>query len=188
MPVGRPKNKPIEAEYVEVDSSTGEVVPADKMGRCNYPDLPQGENARIIATLIKIQEIAQHADSNNIDSLYWCFQQYMELCQQMDIKITNMSAYAACGIDRVTVSDWAHARKRRADPRYQEFALYIQRVCSEYREMLMAEGKIHPVTGIWWQKNYDSFSDKPAELPPSTDAGELTSSEIANKYRDLPDE
>ena len=187
MPRGRPKAKPIDVEYVEIGEPTRDIV-KPSFADAKYPDLPQGENSKFITALIQIREISQHADRENIETLYWCFNEYTKMCQQLDMKITNMSAYSACGLDRVTVADWAHGRLRKADPRYKEFALYIQRVCSEYREMLMADGKLNPITGIWWQKNYDSFSDKPAELPQSTDAGELTSSEIANKYRDLPDE
>lgn len=186
MPSGKPKKPYKDADYF--DEETGQLVLPKGSGGTAYPDLPEGENARLITAIITVNDIAKHANVNDIDSLYWCFEEYLNMCRSMDIKITNMSAYAACGIGRDNIKNWIHGLTRRSDPRYREFAMYVNRVCAEYREMLMSEGKLNPITGIWWQKNYDSFSDKPAELPASTENEELTSSEIADKYRDLPDE
>ena len=54
----------------------------------------------------------------------------------------------------------------------------------------MAEGKLNPVTGIWWQKNYDQFCDQPMLAPEAQniESDELTSDEIREKYADMPDE
>ena len=43
-------------------------------------------------------------------------------------------------------------------------------ICSAYREGLMADGKVNPVTGIFWQKNYDGMKDQSEViLTPNTD-------------------
>ena len=55
--------------------------------------------------------------------------------------------------------------------------------------MLMAEGKIHPVVGIWWQKNYDAFRDQPENYETDVAKEEtLSASEIADKYSHMGDD
>ena len=64
------------------------------------------------------------------------------------------------GVDKNTVNDWESGRRRGSQKEYQEFAREIKRVCGMYREMLMQDGAINPVTGLFWQKNFDGFQDQ----------------------------
>lgn len=154
-----------------------------------YPELADGLNTKYIQVIIETHKIAQDANHNDIDSMYNCLNRYIEMCRDYDVKITNMGAYQACNLSRDLVEKWASGKKRQNNPAYAEFAQLIRAICSEYREILMAEGQLHPVTGIWWQKNYDRFQDHPAPFAELADESEeLTSSEIAEKYADLPDE
>ena len=195
---GRPRKRPISlnAGQLAIDGDFQDVplaVDGQRMpqstGHDVYPLLDEGENTKYISVIIETHEIAKDADSNNIDSLYSCLNRYIEMCRRYDVKLTNMGAYQACGLSRETVVQWAAGIKRKNNPEYARFAQLIRAVCSEYREILMAEGKISPVTGIWWQKNYDRFQDNPMPFLEATDEQEnLTSAEIAEKYRDIPDE
>ena len=151
-------------------------------------DDSDGVNTKFAAIILATREIAKSADREDIDTLYDCLEQYLRFCIEHNVRITNAGAYAACGIDRHIVYRWATGSWRGDDPRYKQFALFIRGVWDEYREMLMAEGKIHPVIGIWWQKNYDGFRDNPLDVVDTTDDGQkMTSAEIAAKYEGLDD-
>ena len=195
--VGRPRKHSVGLTGGQIAITDGEFqdVPMEtdkhpmSTGNDRYPELPEGLNAKYINVIIETHRIAQDADTNNIDSLYDCLNRYITLCRDYDVKLTNMGAYQACGLSRDLVEKWANGKKRANNPAYAEFAQLIRAICSEYREILMAEGKIHPITGIWWQKNYDRFQDHPTPYEElADDREELTSSEIAEKYADLPDE
>lgn len=194
---GRPRHRPIgltngqmaiDGEFTEVPVSREDN--RQSVGSVRYPELEDGLNTKYIQVIIETHRIAQDADPNNIDSLYDCLNRYIQMCRDYDVKLTNMGAYQACGLSRPTVDRWASGKFRASNPEYMQFAQTIRAVCSEYREILMAEGKIHPVTGIWWQKNYDSFSDQPSLAPEAYDDKEdtATGEEIKQKYKDLPDE
>ena len=145
-----------------------------------------GSNQKFIAAILKSRDIARDADVNNIDTLYSCLHRYLQYCFENNIKFGNMSAYAACGIDKQTVWAWESGSKRKNDPRYAEFARYVRQVCAEYREMLMSEGKLNPVTGIWWQKNYDGLTDNPTVVVTTVnDTPKMSGAEIAEKYKYL---
>ncbi len=177
-------------ENIEVITTPGSSLNGLMKGITNeYPDLDGDTNQRMIAMLQQTQIIAQQADKNNPDTFYDCLDQYLNLCKMLNLNVTNMNAYAACGLTRFDIRDWLAGIRRKHDPRYKQFALYITRICSQYRETMMAEGKLSPITGIWWQKNYDHFEDQPKYLlPESDDHDELTSAEIAEKYKNIPDE
>lgn len=145
-----------------------------------------GTNQLIIGAVMASMEIAKDADRNNIDSLYMCLERYIKYCYDNNVKLTNASVYAACGLDRQIVMQWATGKLRSGDPRYAEFAHYVRKLCGQYREMLASEGKLNPVIAIWWQKNYDGFSDRPIEISDGGDnERQLTGSEIAEKYKYL---
>ncbi len=46
--------------------------------------------------------------------------------------------------------------------------------CASYREQLGADGKLNPVTLVWWQKNYDGLVDKSeVVLTPNNPLGDM---------------
>ena len=60
---------------------------------------------------------------------------------------------------------------------------------AEYRELLGSEGKISPVTMIFWQKNHDGFTDVQQVEISTTGAPEAdkTAAEIAAQIeQDIP--
>lgn len=167
-------------------NSHGYHLPNEKLTLVSDQAVADGSNQKFIAAILKSRDIARDADVNNIETLYSCLHRYLQYCFENNIKFGNMSVYSACGIDRTVVSLWESGKKRKSDPRYAEFARYIRQVCAEYREMLMSEGKLNPVTGIWWQKNYDGLSDNPTVIVTTTDdTPRLSGKEIAEKYKYL---
>ncbi len=200
---GRPrawdKKYPKLTDQVAIDAEWQEIADAEDERKALAPGVPvdkistiiddaDGVNTKFAAIILATREIAKNADRSNIETLYDCLEQYLRFCIEHNVRITNAGAYSACGIDRQTVYHWATGSWRGDDPRYKQFAIFIRTVCDEYREMLMAEGKIHPVIGIWWQKNYDGFRDNPMDVVDTgDDDAKLTSAEIAAKYADLED-
>lgn len=125
----------------------------------NDPDnVPEG-NQRRIEFLLVISKLPKISTSD-LPALRKRFYDYLDLCVKYNMKVGNMAAYAAMGVDRDTVNCWESGKRRSSQKEYQEFAREIKRVCGMYREMLMQDGAINPVTGLFWQKNYDGLQDQ----------------------------
>jgi hypothetical protein len=80
------------------------------------------------------------------------------MCAQWDMKVGNMAAYAAIGIDKADAYEWSN--RNLGNPARTAFIKKVQKVSAMYREGLMEDGKVNPVTGIFWQKNYDGMKDQ----------------------------
>jgi hypothetical protein len=189
---GRPRKHPhenksgqlaIDAEFEDIPMSPDSNMPT------TYSLLDDTENSVYLAVLVETQRIAKKADRNNIETLYNCLFEYLELCRKYNVKLSNLGAYNACGLSRENITQWATGKKRKGNPEYAKFANFVRSICAQYRETLMIEGKVSPIIGIWWQKNFDHFSDNPVPYLDTVDENEeLTSAEIAEKYKDMPDE
>lgn len=121
-------------------------------------------------------------DYEDVDEMERRFQRYLELCSEWDMKVGNQAAYAAIGIDKNLVWDWLN--RREANPKRTCFLKKVQKICAMYREGLMEDGKVNPVTGIFWQKNYDGFRDQQeVVLTPNNPLGSAEDPEsLKNKY------
>lgn len=139
--------------------------------------------------LIALSETANREDP---DSLWKSFLAYVEICIKYNVRVGNMGAYTALGIDRTTAGSWARGEQRKDDPRYKELILKIKAVCGSFREAAMSENSkdaLNPLVGIWWQKNYDGLSNDPREyLGGPEDDDFIDLEEIKAKYADLPDD
>lgn len=98
------------------------------------------------------------ADKSNPDELYNRFLRYLDYCSQHNLKIGNQAAYLAMGITKDDVYDWENGR--RDSKAHAELIIKVKAICGMYRECAMADGKIMPATGIFWQKNYDGLRDE----------------------------
>lgn len=97
-------------------------------------------------------------DYNDVDEMERRFENYLRMCAEWDMKVGNQAAYMAIGIDKGTAYDWLH--RSNGNPRRSDFVKRVQKICATYREGLMEDGKVNPVTGIFWQKNYDGLKDQ----------------------------
>ena len=103
----------------------------------NDPDnVPEG-NQRRIEFLLVISQLPK-ISTNDLPALRKRFYDYLDLCVKYNMKVGNMAAYAAMGVDRDTVNGWESGKRRSSQKEYQEFAREIKRVCGMYREMLKA--------------------------------------------------
>lgn len=165
-----------------VESSELKGIVADQ-----NPNLPQGYNTRRIAFMQAILP-TEPLDHDDVEEMERRFQHYLAKCAEWDMKIGNQAAYAAIGINKDLVYEWTV--RRQTNPRRTEFVKKVQQFCAMYREGLMEDGKVNPVTGIFWQKNYDGMKDQQevvltpntSPLGDQTDAEALKQKYLANTY------
>lgn len=147
-------------------------------------DLPEGYNARMVKFMMEIIP-TEPLDHTDVAEMERRFLNYLQKCAEWDMKIGNQAAYLAIGIDKGVAYDWLNkgsANRERAD-----FVKKVQYICATAREGLMEDGKINPVVGIFWQKNYDGLKDQQeVVLTPNTSAlGEQKDAEtLQRKYID----
>lgn len=130
-------------------------------------EIPEEYNARRIRFMQAILP-TEPLDIIDIAEMERRFAHYLEMCAEWGMKVGNQAAYAAIGIDKNTAWDWAN--KVVGNPARSTFIKKVQQICALYREGLMEDGKVNPVTGIFWQKNYDGLKDQQeVVLTPNTD-------------------
>ena len=143
-----------------------------------------GDNARLVNYTMEIMQWDK-PDRNDIQALDDRLFKYLQYCMDNDIKPGNMMCYLAMGINRKIAHEWENGTM--GTPAHSDIIKKAKAICAGYRELLMQNGKINPVTGIFWQKNYDGLKDvQDVILTPNNPAGDLLShDEIVQKY--LPD-
>lgn len=124
----------------------------------NNPPLPDGYNVRRVAFMQDILP-TEPLKFGDIEEMERRLNRYLQKCVEWDMKVGNQAAYAAIGLTRDQVYDWG-TRRASNNPDLALFVKKVQQICAVYREGLMEDGKVNPVTGIFWQKNYDGLRDQ----------------------------
>jgi len=107
--------------------------------------------------------------------------QYIQFCIDNDVKPGNLACYAALGINKQTASNWENGLA--GTPAQRDFIKKVKLFCAMNREFLMQDGKINPVTGIFWQKNYDGMKDiQDVVLSPANPLGAPTEQKQLEQY------
>lgn len=109
---------------------------------------------------------------------------YLAWCVANDERVTNLMMYARIGISKDDAWNWKNGNTRGKE--HQEFVQSVLAICSAARELLASDGKLSPVTLIWWQKNYDGYTDNQTVtlINGSQQTDETSKEEIAAKYLD----
>ncbi|MBO5032411.1 MAG: hypothetical protein J6D08_11090 [Lachnospiraceae bacterium] len=146
------------------------------------PDLEQGYNTRRIQFMMAIMP-SEPLDYNDVAEMERRFNRYLQLCAEWDMKVGNQAAYAAIGIDKGIAWEWEN--RSLGNPTRTDFIKKVRQICALYREGLMEDGKVNPVTGIFWQKNYDGMKDQQEVVltPNTSPLGEQADAEaLKQKY------
>ena len=144
-------------------------------------------NTRQIDHIMKIHEISMTVDRNDVESLKSAFINYLILCQKDGFKVGNMAACAAMGISCHQLDGWIKQNK----PGFKELALFVKETCSVFRESLIADQKLNPVIGIFWQRNYDGLrndTEQQQSLQEMNDNDNASISDYRKKYGNLIDD
>ena len=167
--------------------------PSDKSPiiRDNNPVLPEGYNTQMIMFMREVMP-EEPIDINDVEEMNRRFTRYLDICAKYDKKIGNLAAYAAIGITKEQAKDFEVNSK--SNPARAYFIKKVRQFCSMYREGLMQDGKVNPVTGIFWQKNYDGLRDQQeVVVTPNNPLGEMGDTErikqkyLENTYNILPE-
>lgn len=150
----------------------------------NGVKLKAGDAARNVSVLKQIM-MWQPVDRRNVQAMEERFWYFVGFCEQNDINVTNQLAYLAIGITKQDAYNWMNGRS--GTPAHCELIQKVKQFCAAYREMLGVDGKINPVTLIWWQKNYDGLVDnKVVEVKPVPALGEqMDKEELARRLSDV---
>ena len=144
---------------------------------------------KIAAFQIAVQNIAINADDKDMNSMRKCFYAFCALAEATNMKVGNMTAYTAMGINTSTANNWRKGGPG-STPERRQLIEEVCAVCAATREMLGASGAVNPVLTIFWQKNWDGFRDVTEHVAYQGDPlGEKQSpNEIAERYKDIIDE
>lgn len=151
--------------------------------RAQKAEQPPEYNAATIQFMMEITP-TEPLDKTDVTEMKRRFQHYLEVCSKYGKKVGNLAAYMAIGITKEEAADWVVQEK--SNPERCSFIKRVKQMCSVYREQLMSDSKVNPVTGIFWQKNYDGFRDQTEiTVAPTNPLGDTKSTEeLAKKYAD----
>ena len=107
-----------------------------------------GDNSKYATILMELSSWPK-PDKRNVEELENRFMEYLQYCAINDVKIGNQMAYLALGLNKDDVYDMEHGRK--LDSTHSEFIKKVKQMCAGNRELLMQDGKVNPITGIFWQ-------------------------------------
>ena len=157
-------------------NSNGTRLPVTEEGR-EY-------NARLISHIMKVNEIAINADRNDLNTLKSCFIAYLQLCQADGFNVSNLAAYASMGFRNYNAFDRFSSKD---DPDIQAFCTFVKSTCAMVRENKIADSKINPVIGIFWQRNFDGLRNDTEQVQNNREDDDLTVSGKAykEKYKNL---
>lgn len=149
-------------------------------------EMPKGYNAKMVSFILAITP-KEPLDYNDVDEMERRFYNYLEMCAAWDMKVGNQAAYTAIGITKEQAWEWENVTK--GNPLRTDFIKKVRQICGLYREGLMQDGKINPVTGIFWQKNYDGMKDQSeVVLTPNNPLGDSKDTEaLKQKYLEAAD-
>lgn len=139
-------------------------------------------NSLLIEHILGINEIAQHADRHDLNSLKSCFTNYLKLCYQNGMPISNLHAYASMGFDLQSFYKFAMGK----DPERRAFVSLVKTTCAMSREGQVSAGKLNPVIGIFWQRNYDGLRNDTEQIQSIQEQeDDDNNSSYKEKYRKL---
>lgn len=164
--ISKPKSK----------SYNNSPVIGDNLINCN-----DGDIAKITREAMTIGFLWEPIDTMDSEQLRDRAIEYLNYCIDNDSRPGNMGLYSAWGLSRQAVSQALQSGS--SSPRIDTIRKSLD-ILANIREKLMAEGKINPVTGIFWQKNFDGMKDvQDVVLTPNTQDPQQVATEIAARHQ-----
>ena len=127
-------------------------------------------------------------DIRDLSQLEHRLGEYLLICDKYGMKTGNQAMCLALGMSVDTLITWSNGGA--PTPPITDFAKKARAICSTFREGYMQDGKVNPVTGIFWQKNYDGLKDQQEHvITPNNPLGDKQDvTQLQKRYLDsLPD-
>ena len=172
------KNNIITVDKVKKNNHNNSPVIGDNLIECN-----DGDIAKITKEALTVGLIWDPIDTKDPEQLKQRAIDYFNYCIANDSRPGNMGLYSAWGLSRQAVNQ--ALRSETANSARIDTIKKCLDILAAIREKLMAEGKINPVTGIFWQKNFDGMKDtQDVVLTPSSGQEiEQSAADIAARHR-----
>ena len=141
-------------------------------------------NRRLIRHALEVHQLSVGVDKKDANSLMNAFICYLQLCDKNGIKAGTMGASSAMGVTHMTIDNWTKDHR----PEFQELGVTIKSVLANVREGLVADGKLNPVIGIFWQRNFDRLrndTEQVQNVQDTNDDSTETFADIKRRYADL---
>ena len=161
----------------------GNMTLVDMAERVNSFPSDRKSNTKYANFVLAVAAIGRQADMSNIDDLRMRFYSYLELAQRCDMKVSNLCAYLSIGL----TYERAYREMKVGSDAVKDLLFEMQAVCGSYRETITGEGKLNPVTSIFWQKNFDGLKDRTEQTVTVQDplGKAVDQDDIKKKYADI---
>lgn len=150
--------------------------------RMSIPDDLKDYNTNVMAFL---EYVTPETRGNRFDlpELKKRFDRYRQACVDFSVRPSNLNAYRALGFQKQLVFDYINGLVDCPEDT-RLFLIDVGEYCASYREMLGIDGKIHPATLIFWQRNYDGLKDQHEQVIINRSQPEeiVNENELAKKY------
>ena len=183
---GRPRKKP----GAKKSPYTMSLKVQENLGVAPMNPEQKEYNSRVIAHAMEVMAISvrdgKPKQESDIPVMQEAFIKYLQICEKNGIKPGTQGASAAIGVDYVTLYKWSTGSRGEA---FQLFGKSVTQALSVIREDFMADGKVHPIVGIFWQRNYDGLRNDTEQVQNNTEQEDDNAfssvSEIKKRYGDL---
>ena len=182
---GRPPMTDEQKKQNKIARQQGELAP----GRMPHDlkNMETGDNARYIAHTLAVRSMPKidHTDPEQVRQRAY---DYLTLCAQNDMKPTVNGYANSIGVSRQTLLNWKTGEFREGT--HQAVTLEFYSMLEELWEDYILNGKINPVSGIYFSKNlFYGYADKQEFVLTPNQMGETISPEaLAAKYEELPED
>lgn len=150
----------------DIEQASKEIVKSKRGGGKNSPvigsngvaPISDSENALFCQYALDMFHSAP-VDLSDSDAVASAIDGYFKYCIDRGLRPGNLGLYAALGLSKQDVSNAINGYSNKLRPSTIDLIKKAKQALATYRELLGSQGKLNPVTLIFWQKNYDGLRD-----------------------------
>ena len=175
------------------------IITRKEGGNMAYRNSPVIGDGGLNATPAELSTMTRYAidlieatppDLFNLEEVKAAAMDYFNSCERHGIKPGNLGLYARLGLSKQDIHNILTGKsKNKVSPAVLDFIQKLKNALSSYREAAAMNGKINPVTAIFWAKNFDGMEDS-TRIEVSADSSQranLTPEQIARQIeQDIP--